>query len=78
MSKSTEAPARAPRMTRAGSGDKNPTSEEIQARAYQLYLERKGAPGDPLDDWVRAEHELRSKNGSKPAKKERTSKNPAA
>lgn len=78
MSKSIEAPARAPRKTRAGSADKNPTSEEIQVRAYHLYLERKGAPGDPVEDWVRAERELRATNGSRPAKKERTAKNPPA
>jgi len=78
MSKSIEAPARAPRKTRAGNTDTAPTSDEIQLRAYQLYLERKGAPGDPLDDWVRAEHELRARNGSKPAKKVRTPKNSAA
>ena len=78
MSKSTEAPARATRKTRAGSADTNPKPEEIQLRAYQLYLERKGAPGDPLDDWIRAERELRATNGSRPAKKERTAKNPPA
>lgn len=77
MNKTIEAPARAPRKTRAGSAGTNPTPEEIQLRAYELYLERKGAPGDPLEDWVRAEHELRAKNGSKPAKKERTPKNSA-
>jgi hypothetical protein len=35
-----------------------PTDEHIRVRAYYLYLERDGRPGDPLDDWLRAEHEL--------------------
>lgn len=35
-----------------------PTREAIQIRAYEIYLERHGAPGNPLEDWVRAETEL--------------------
>jgi hypothetical protein len=35
-----------------------PTQEQIALRAYQIYLERNGAPGNPLEDWVRAEREL--------------------
>jgi hypothetical protein len=35
-----------------------PTQEQIALRAYQIYLERNGAPGNPLEDWVRAELEL--------------------
>jgi hypothetical protein len=35
-----------------------PTHEEIALRAYQIFLERDGAPGDPYSDWVRAEAEL--------------------
>jgi len=38
-----------------------PTYEEIQLRAYELYVNRQGAPGDPLEDWVRAERELLEK-----------------
>ena len=36
-----------------------PTTEEIALRAYHIYLERDGAPGNPLEDWTRAERELR-------------------
>ena len=32
--------------------------EEIRQRAYEIYLERNGRPGDELDDWLRAEREL--------------------
>ena len=35
-----------------------PAEEQIRARAYQFYLERGGAPGDPVADWIRAESEL--------------------
>jgi hypothetical protein len=35
-----------------------PAQEEIAQRAYQIYLERNGAPGNPFEDWVRAEREL--------------------
>jgi hypothetical protein len=35
-----------------------PSREEIRRRAYEIYLERNGLPGDALDDWLRAEREL--------------------
>jgi len=35
-----------------------PSHEEIRRRAYEIYLERDGRPGDELDDWHRAEREL--------------------
>jgi hypothetical protein len=35
-----------------------PTREEIALRAYEIYLERGGAPGNELEDWTRAEREL--------------------
>ena len=45
-----------------------PTHEEIALRAYEIYLERGGAPGDALEDWTRAERELTEKN-TKPRSK---------
>jgi hypothetical protein len=45
-----------------------PTREEIALRAYEIYLERGGAPGNELEDWTRAERELLGKNG-KPRRK---------
>ena len=42
--------------------------EKIAQRAYEIYLERGGAPGNPLEDWVRAERELLQK-GKKTIKK---------
>ena len=35
-----------------------PTYEEIALRAYHIYLERGCTPGDPMQDWLRAEQEL--------------------
>ena len=37
-----------------------PSHEEIQARAYQLYLERGSNECRALDDWLQAEAELRA------------------
>lgn len=45
-----------------------PTQEEIALRAYHIYLERNGAPGDPHADWLRAEAEL-SAVPQKPSRK---------
>jgi Protein of unknown function (DUF2934) len=48
----------------------HPTREEIQLRAYQIYIERGGAHGYDRDDWQQAEHELFEKyaNTSRMAK----------
>lgn len=35
--------------------------EEIRQRAYELYLERKGATGDQAQDWLTAEREIRAR-----------------
>lgn len=34
------------------------TEEQVRNRAYQIFLRRNGAPGDPFGDWVLAEREL--------------------
>jgi hypothetical protein len=36
--------------------------QKIELRAYEIYLEREGAPGNPLEDWVRAEREVLQKS----------------
>ena len=38
--------------------ERHPTHEEIELRAYQIYVERGGAQGDDLQDWLQAEFEL--------------------
>jgi glycosyltransferase involved in cell wall biosynthesis len=35
-----------------------PKEEEIRKRAYEIFLSRQGAPGDPVGDWLQAEREL--------------------
>ena len=45
-----------------------PTQEEITLRAYHIFLERGSAPGNPLEDWMRAERELIEQAG-KPRRK---------
>jgi hypothetical protein len=37
---------------------RQPTTEEIAARAYQIYLERGRTNGHDVDDWMQAEYEL--------------------
>jgi hypothetical protein len=36
-----------------------PAKESIEARAYEIFVQRGHEPGDPVDDWRRAETELR-------------------
>lgn len=36
----------------------SPTFEQIQRRAYELFVARGGAHGGDLADWLAAEHEL--------------------
>ncbi len=38
-----------------------PTQEEIQARAFEIYIAEGSKPGNDLENWVRAEKELRAK-----------------
>ena len=49
-----------------------PTREEIELRAYQIYVERDGAPGQDVGDWLQAERELVEKYG-KPVQKAKAS-----
>jgi hypothetical protein len=34
-------------------------AESIEARAYEIFVQRGRTPGNPVDDWRRAEAELR-------------------
>ena len=40
--------------------------ERIRLRAYELFLERSGAAGDAVSDWVRAESEIREAKSEAP------------
>jgi hypothetical protein len=57
MAKTIHITSPAPRKRRATPARK-PTCEQIQARAYEIFLRRCGAPGDQLQDWLQAEREL--------------------
>lgn len=57
--------------TKSKSTRKVATHDKIALRAYEIYLERNGAPGNPLEDWVRAEREILDKP-------KRAAKKPAA
>ena len=37
------------------------SEEQIRSRAYEIYVGRKGKPGDPFQDWLQAERELRGR-----------------
>jgi len=37
-----------------------PNHDEIKRRAYEIYLERGGLPGQELEDWFQAEREIES------------------
>ena len=47
-----------PAKSKSPSIKKLSPQEKIALRAYEIYLERNGAPGNPLEDWVRAEREI--------------------
>jgi DUF2934 family protein len=32
--------------------------EQVRQRAYELYMQRGGAPGDDVDDWLAAERQV--------------------
>ena len=53
----------------ATSTNQAPSFEQIRLRAYEIYLERGSLPGNELDDWLQAEHEL---DGRAPQKREST------
>ncbi len=52
----------APTARKSKAAKNAPTHEEIALRAYQIYLERGGVPGNELEDWTRAERELLEKS----------------
>jgi hypothetical protein len=55
MSLSTE---KSPQTGEALTVETHPTGEEIELRAYLIYVERGGADGHDVDDWLQAEREL--------------------
>jgi len=54
--KTKEAPA--PKQEKAAPAKSKPLLRPDRHRAYEIYLERGFTPGDPMQDWLRAESEL--------------------
>jgi hypothetical protein len=49
-------------MAKRAKPSPQPTREDIERRAYEIYLERGGTEGSEMDDWLRAEQELQRRN----------------
>ena len=61
MAKTTESPSV---MQKSKPASFQPTQEAIALRAYYIYLQHGGAPGDEVADWLQAERELLEENGN--------------
>jgi len=66
MPKKSAAEPAAPKSRKSPVAKSVPTHDEIALRAYQIYLQRNGAPGNPFDDWKQAEQELLAEAAAKP------------
>ena len=47
-------------VAKSGKVDYEPTSEEIATRAFEIYVSEGCREGSDLENWLRAERELRS------------------
>jgi len=47
-------------VVEASSGVTGLSEAVVAQRAYEIFLARNGAPGDPVADWLQAEYELKS------------------
>jgi hypothetical protein len=52
------ATAATPKPRKSPATKSAPTEEEIALRAYYIFLQRNGAPGNPFEDWTTAERQL--------------------
>jgi hypothetical protein len=43
-----------------------PTREEVELRAYEIYIERGAQDGHDVEDWIAAEDELSNRLASEP------------
>jgi len=55
----TKAPARRARGTKT-EAERSASREDVERRAFEIYLARGASEGDALSDWYRAEQELAS------------------
>jgi hypothetical protein len=66
MAKKSASETAAPKSHKSPKAKLAPAHDEIALRAYHIYLQRQGAPGNPFDDWKQAEHELLAEAAAKP------------
>jgi hypothetical protein len=52
------APAKSRRAATTPVSKLLPTREQIEQRAFEIYIRRNGGPGDAASDWLQAEREL--------------------
>jgi Protein of unknown function (DUF2934) len=53
-------------------GERHPTHQEIEQRAYEIFVEGGGLHGNAFDNWLQAERELREKYSKSGAAKKAT------
>jgi len=59
-----------PKPRKSAAAQPAPTQGDIALRAYHIYLQRNGAPGNPFDDWKLAEQQLLAESAKpKPRRK---------
>lgn len=51
---------------------RKPSREEVELRAYEIYVERGGQDGHDVEDWIAAEEELNRRLASEPEQDPRT------
>lgn len=61
---STSAPVGGTARNAVIEGNEAMNLDEVRRRAYELYEERGGIPGNDAEDWFRAEQELRSRRSN--------------
>jgi hypothetical protein len=57
-------------------GRKEPLRDEVACRAHELYLRRGREHGKDVEDWLKAERELRDKPAGAKEGAEQASRNP--
>jgi hypothetical protein len=72
--KSPEETATTSKPRKAPAAKSAPTHDEIALRAYHIFLQRHGAPGNPFDDWKQAEQQLLAEAVAPKPKSRRKSK----
>jgi Protein of unknown function (DUF2934) len=73
MPKKSATESAAPKSRKSSAAKSAPAHGEIALRAYHIYLQRNGAPGNPFDDWKQAEQELLAEATAKPKSRARKS-----